>query len=292
MTLSRHRCQWPPRPSRRRGSPRARHARRRRRRHRPRRPSRSPTSPTAVSQVRRADYTDPASLDAAFVGVDRLLLVSGSEVGQRVAQHANVIDAAKRAGVELRRLHEHHPRRHLRPRARRRAPRDRGAARRVRPAARAAAQLLVPRELHRSAADGPRARRRPRRRRRGPGQRRDARRLRRGCCRRPRRPTTRPGRRLRARWRRRVHPRRSTPALGAASGTRGRLPRPARSPSYTAALVAAGLPEGYAARARRQRPWASPRGRCSPTPATCRVSSVARRPDLEDALRAALVTAA
>ena len=50
-------------------------------------------------QVRRADYTDPASLDAAFVGVDRLLLVSGSEVGQRVAQHANVIDAAKRAGV-------------------------------------------------------------------------------------------------------------------------------------------------------------------------------------------------
>ena len=52
-----------------------------------------------MCQVRRADYTDPASLDAAFVGVDRLLLVSGSEVGQRVAQHANVIDAAKRAGV-------------------------------------------------------------------------------------------------------------------------------------------------------------------------------------------------
>ena len=50
-------------------------------------------------RVRRADYTDPASLDAAFSGVDRLLLVSGSEVGQRVAQHANVIDAAARAGV-------------------------------------------------------------------------------------------------------------------------------------------------------------------------------------------------
>lgn len=49
--------------------------------------------------VRRADYGDPASLDAAFAGVDRLLLVSSSEVGQRVAQHANVIDAAKRAGV-------------------------------------------------------------------------------------------------------------------------------------------------------------------------------------------------
>lgn len=49
--------------------------------------------------VRRADYTDQASLDAAFEGVDRLLLVSGSEVGQRIAQHANVIDAARRAGV-------------------------------------------------------------------------------------------------------------------------------------------------------------------------------------------------
>lgn len=51
-------------------------------------------------QVRRADYTDNASLDDAFRGADVLLLVSGSEVGQRVAQHANVIDAAKRAGVE------------------------------------------------------------------------------------------------------------------------------------------------------------------------------------------------
>src|SRR6476469_2737447 len=51
--------------------------------------------------VRRADYTDPASLDAAFAGVDRLLLVSGSEVGQRIAQHANVIDAAKRSGVSF-----------------------------------------------------------------------------------------------------------------------------------------------------------------------------------------------
>lgn len=51
--------------------------------------------------TRTADYADPASLDAAFDGVDRVLLVSGSEVGQRVAQHTNVIDAAQRAGVEL-----------------------------------------------------------------------------------------------------------------------------------------------------------------------------------------------
>ncbi|WP_374968309.1 SDR family oxidoreductase [Terrabacter sp. BE26] len=50
-------------------------------------------------QVRQGDYSDPESLDAAFTGVDRLLLVSGSEVGRRTAQHGNVVDAAKRAGV-------------------------------------------------------------------------------------------------------------------------------------------------------------------------------------------------
>ncbi|GCE44477.1 NADPH:quinone oxidoreductase 2 [Rhodococcus wratislaviensis] len=50
-------------------------------------------------EVRQADYSDRAALETAFAGVDKLLLVSGSEVGQRVAQHANVIDAAKAAGV-------------------------------------------------------------------------------------------------------------------------------------------------------------------------------------------------
>ena len=52
-------------------------------------------------QVRRADYTDPASLDAAFQGAEKVLLISSSEVGQRVAQHRNAIDAAKKAGVSL-----------------------------------------------------------------------------------------------------------------------------------------------------------------------------------------------
>ncbi len=51
--------------------------------------------------TRHADYTDPQSLKEAFAGVDRALLVSGSEVGQRVPQHRNVIDAASKAGVEL-----------------------------------------------------------------------------------------------------------------------------------------------------------------------------------------------
>jgi NAD(P)H dehydrogenase (quinone) len=50
-------------------------------------------------EIRQADYSDRAALESAFAGVDKLLLVSGSEVGQRVAQHANVIDAANTAGV-------------------------------------------------------------------------------------------------------------------------------------------------------------------------------------------------
>lgn len=52
-------------------------------------------------QVRRADYDEPESLRRAFANADRVLLISGSEVGTRVAQHQNVIDAAKRAGVGL-----------------------------------------------------------------------------------------------------------------------------------------------------------------------------------------------
>lgn len=52
-------------------------------------------------QVRQADYSQPASLSTAFAGAQKLLLISSSEVGQRVAQHAAVITAAKQAGVEL-----------------------------------------------------------------------------------------------------------------------------------------------------------------------------------------------
>jgi NAD(P)H dehydrogenase (quinone) len=49
--------------------------------------------------VRTADYDDAASLEAAFAGAERLLLVSGSEVGQRVRQHGNAVAAARAAGV-------------------------------------------------------------------------------------------------------------------------------------------------------------------------------------------------
>lgn len=50
-------------------------------------------------EVVALDYSDPATVDAAVAGADRVLLISGSEVGQRVAQHRTVVDAAAAHGV-------------------------------------------------------------------------------------------------------------------------------------------------------------------------------------------------
>ena len=50
--------------------------------------------------VRQADYDQPETLSAALQGVDTLLLISGSEIGKRAEQHANVIRAAKAQGVQ------------------------------------------------------------------------------------------------------------------------------------------------------------------------------------------------
>jgi len=52
-------------------------------------------------RVLAIDYDDPASLDAAFRGADRILLISASEPGRRTQQHGNAIDAAARAGAGL-----------------------------------------------------------------------------------------------------------------------------------------------------------------------------------------------
>ena len=52
-------------------------------------------------QVRQAEYSRPESLEVAFNGVDKILLVSSSEVGHRVPQHQAVTDAARAAGVKL-----------------------------------------------------------------------------------------------------------------------------------------------------------------------------------------------
>ncbi|TAM68207.1 MAG: SDR family oxidoreductase [Microbacteriaceae bacterium] len=49
--------------------------------------------------VARLDYDDPATLEHVFTGADMVLLISASEVGHRLQQHVNVIDAAVVAGV-------------------------------------------------------------------------------------------------------------------------------------------------------------------------------------------------
>ncbi|KAA6099036.1 MULTISPECIES: SDR family oxidoreductase [unclassified Pantoea] len=51
--------------------------------------------------LRTADYNQPQTLHSAFAGVQKVLLISSSEVGQREAQHRAVIDAAKAAGVSF-----------------------------------------------------------------------------------------------------------------------------------------------------------------------------------------------
>lgn len=51
-------------------------------------------------EAKAFDYTRPETLAPALEGIDHLLLISGNEVGQREAQHRNVIEAAQRAGVK------------------------------------------------------------------------------------------------------------------------------------------------------------------------------------------------
>lgn len=52
-------------------------------------------------RVRRVDFDDPTTLEGVFQNGDRVLLVSGSEIGQRVRQHQAVIDAAVAGQVEV-----------------------------------------------------------------------------------------------------------------------------------------------------------------------------------------------
>lgn len=66
---------------------------------------RNPAKAAALSQrgisVRQADYNDETAFTAALQDVEKLLLISSSEVGQRASQHRKVINAAKRAGVKF-----------------------------------------------------------------------------------------------------------------------------------------------------------------------------------------------
>jgi NAD(P)H dehydrogenase (quinone) len=51
-------------------------------------------------EAREFDYNNPDQLVGALQGIEKLILISGNELGQRATQHANVIDAAKKAGVK------------------------------------------------------------------------------------------------------------------------------------------------------------------------------------------------
>jgi NAD(P)H dehydrogenase (quinone) len=51
--------------------------------------------------IRLGDYDDVPALDSAMRGIQRILLISGTDEENRIRQHGHVIDAAKRAGVEL-----------------------------------------------------------------------------------------------------------------------------------------------------------------------------------------------
>ena len=66
---------------------------------------RNPAKAEALSQqgitVRQGDYADESTMTSALNGVEKLLLISSSEVGQRATQHQNVINAAKAAGVKF-----------------------------------------------------------------------------------------------------------------------------------------------------------------------------------------------
>ena len=51
-------------------------------------------------EARAFDYTQPETLGASLKDIDKLLLISGNEIGQRLPQHKAVIEAAKQAGVK------------------------------------------------------------------------------------------------------------------------------------------------------------------------------------------------
>ncbi|MCX2477959.1 SDR family oxidoreductase [Pedobacter sp. MC2016-15] len=51
-------------------------------------------------QIRVGDYHNTSSLSAALQGIEKLLLVSSSDLNERLTQHQNVINAAKENGVK------------------------------------------------------------------------------------------------------------------------------------------------------------------------------------------------
>lgn len=52
-------------------------------------------------EVRHFDYNNLEGMAEALKDVDKLLLISGSEIGKRLEQHTNVIESAKKSGVKF-----------------------------------------------------------------------------------------------------------------------------------------------------------------------------------------------
>jgi NAD(P)H dehydrogenase (quinone) len=52
-------------------------------------------------EIREASYDEPIKLESALKGIQRLLLISGTDLGKRAQQHQNVIDAAKKNNVSF-----------------------------------------------------------------------------------------------------------------------------------------------------------------------------------------------
>ena len=46
------------------------------------------------------DYNDIGAIEKAMTGVDTVLLISGGDQGDRMQEHRNVIDTAKKCGVK------------------------------------------------------------------------------------------------------------------------------------------------------------------------------------------------
>ncbi|PKA16885.1 SDR family oxidoreductase [Leptospira haakeii] len=50
--------------------------------------------------VRKASFDDPASLLTAFQGADRVLIISTDNIGNRIEEHSNAVDAAVKSGAK------------------------------------------------------------------------------------------------------------------------------------------------------------------------------------------------
>lgn len=63
--------------------------------------ARTPEKASALGvEVRPFDYNSPEVMTESLAGIDRLVLISGNEIGQRARQHFNVIEAAGKTGVK------------------------------------------------------------------------------------------------------------------------------------------------------------------------------------------------